>query len=76
MIGRSDSGNVFISKVIHKTFISVDECGTKAGAATAVLMEAYAGPVIKQVELNRSFVYAILDNATNLPIFIVTVLKI
>ena len=35
-LGSSDEGNILISRVLHKTFIQVDEAGTKAGAATAV----------------------------------------
>ena len=35
-LGTSEAGNIFISKVIHKTFISVTEQGTRAGAATVV----------------------------------------
>ena len=31
-MGKSSNGNIFISEVKHKTFICVDERGTKAGA--------------------------------------------
>ena len=66
----SSDGNIFIGAVLHKTFISVDELGTKAGAVTMVGM-AGGGPIdIKSVSLDRPFVFAIIDNATNLPIFI------
>ena len=37
-LGTSDEGNICISNVFHKTFLQVDEEGTKAGAATAVDM--------------------------------------
>ncbi len=37
-LGKSADGNLFISRVIHKTKIDVDEKGTKAGAVTAVEM--------------------------------------
>lgn len=69
-LGYSPNGNVFIGNVIHKTFISVDENGTKAGAVTKVDMVDEAAMIIeKKVKLDRPFIYMIIDNATNLPIF-------
>ena len=63
--------NLFISTVLHKTFIAVDELGTKAGAATSVGISKSSAPLHeKQVILDRPFVYAIVDNATNLPVFL------
>jgi len=74
----SSNGNLSISRVIHKTFIEVDERGTRAGAATVVGMtDGSTGPLeYKTVDLDRPFVYAIIDNATNLPIFIGTVMSV
>ncbi len=68
---------LYISEVLHKTFISVDEKGTKAGAVTKVEIRDTAGPVSEaRVILDRPFVYAIIDNATNLPLFIGTVVDL
>ena len=67
------NGNLFISEVLHKTYISVDELGTKAGAVTMVAVSpgGFGGaPDHMVVNLDRPFVYAIIDNATSLPIFI------
>ena len=77
-IGYSENGPLYIGDVIHKTYISVDELGTKAGAATAVIVYGQGGRLEepKEVILNRPFVYAIMDNNTNLPIFIGTVMDI
>lgn len=62
---------LFISRVLHKTYVSVDELGTKAGATTVVEMSKSAGMDIeKEVILNRPFLYAIVDDSTNLPIFL------
>ncbi|MGB9781271.1 serpin family protein [Caldanaerobacter sp.] len=76
-LGKSDIGNLYISEVLHKTFISVDELGTKAGAVTSVDIKTSGMPVnSKLVKLNRPFIFAIIDNSTNLPIFIGTVLSL
>ena len=73
----SDSGNIFISRILHKAYIAVDEKGTKAGAATAVEIKETAAIVgIYSVTLDRPFVYAIIDDATGLPVFIGTVTDI
>ena len=76
-IGRSEAGNLYISRVMHKTYIAVDEKGTKAGAATAVEMRAegamIAGPEAKTVYLDRPFFYMIIDCESNVPVFMGTV---
>ena len=72
-LGTSSAGNIFISRVIHKTFIEVDENGTKAGAATVVEMKDGAALITeepKKVYLTRPFVYMLIDCQTNSPFFI------
>jgi len=72
-IGFSTEGNIYISKVIHKTFMAVDERGTKAGAATAVETVDSASVSVqesKTVHLNRPFVCMILDTEQMVPVFI------
>lgn len=66
------SDNVYISRVLHKTYISVNETGTEAAAATAVeMMTKMMRPVRNQsVILDRPFVYMIIDTETNIPVFI------
>ncbi len=74
LMGSSTEGPLYISKVIHKTFISVGEKGTKAGAATLVEMNTgtAAPDEIKMVYLDRPFVFMIIDCDNNIPIFIGT----
>ena len=74
-MGTSPIGNLSISEVLHKTFILVDQQGTRAGAATTVRAEAQSPP-IATVRLDRPFLFAIIDNATNLPVFIGTLLTV
>jgi len=69
-MGSSSLGNIYIGDVAHKTFITVDENGTKAGAVTKVEMKAESAVEFNyRVTLNRPFVYMIVDNENNLPIF-------
>lgn len=76
-IGYSTRGNLYISNVMHKTFITVDEKGTKAGAATIVMIaDTAAFEEIKTVYLDRPFVFILIDCKANLPIFIGTVMEI
>ena len=73
-----DGMNICISRVLHKTFISVSEQGTRAGAATAVEMVAEGAMEIvefKEVVLDRPFVYMLIDCETNLPFFIGTMMN-
>ncbi len=73
-MGHSELGNIYISRVIQKTHIDLDNSGTRAAAVTAVIMEpeCAAPDNIKyyRVELDRPFVYAIVDTEAGLPIFI------
>lgn len=76
-LGKSDAGNIYINNVLHKTFISVDDLGTRAGAATVITIKDAAAPMVENVvKLDRPFVYAVIDNNTNIPVFIGTIMNI
>jgi serpin B len=64
MAPRKPNDYLYISNVFHKTFIALDEKGTEAAAATAVVMmraTAMRGPKPPPIEVkvDRPFVYAI-----------------
>lgn len=65
------SGGVFISKVLHKTFVEVNEEGTEAAAVTSVEMGKglSAPPERFYMEVNRPFFFAIRDNETGTVLF-------
>ncbi|MEM3421644.1 MAG: serpin family protein [Candidatus Hadarchaeum sp.] len=64
-----------ISKVLHKAFISVDEKGTEAAAATAVIMELTAVlPPPITVSMDRPFIFLIHDTSTGAVLFMGRVL--
>ena len=78
-IGTHTEGNLFVSRVIHKTHMQVDEKGTKAGAATAVevkLESAMETLGTKTVRLDRPFIYMIIDCENNQPIFMGTMQRV
>jgi serpin B len=60
---RKPNDYLYLSQVFHKTFIAVDEKGTEAAAATAVVM-TYRSAMVKrsppiEVKVDRPFLYAI-----------------
>ena len=74
-MASSTEGNIFISRVLHKTYIEVTPVGTKAGAATVVELTCGAAmepgqPEIQEVHLDRPFIYMIIDCDSNTPVFI------
>ena len=66
-------GNLAISAVLQKTFIDVNEAGTKAAAVTAIGEAGSTAtpdePEVREVILDRPFVYFIIDNMTLTPLF-------
>lgn len=76
-MGKSSQGPLFVGQVVHKTFLQVDEKGTKAGAATLVDERCgSSGPPEKKVILDRPFIYMIVDWEAKLPLFIGTAMDL
>ncbi len=66
-----------IDKIIHQTFINVDESGTEAAASTAVIMNTKSGGVEKTVDFkaNSPFIFLIKDHASGSIIFMGQLVK-
>ena len=74
--GPFEPGDLFVSKVIHQTMIKVNREGTEAAAATAVVCETMGAMDFSKthiVEVDRPFVYAIVDTETGTPVFTGTI---
>ncbi len=76
MIGDPEADPLFISEVLHKAFIAVDEEGTEAAAATIVMMEGATAAPSEPVEIrvDRPFIFAIRDTETGTLLFLGRVL--
>jgi serpin B len=59
----------FISRVIHKTFIDVDEKGTKAAAATVISHTKSASKQSDEFRADRPFAFLIIHNPTKAILF-------
>jgi serpin B len=70
--GIDGKKSLFIDNVVHKTFIKVDEYGTEAAAATAVIMTGSAPGQSRVIEMkiDRPFIYLIRDIQTNQILFL------
>ena len=67
--GMRDEGGLWINRVIHKTYVKVDEEGTEAAAVTAVeMIETSAGPFVMRVD--RPFIFAIREKHSGTILFI------
>jgi serpin B len=68
--GMSSAGkNLPISHVLHKAFVDVNEEGTEASAATAVVIKERSLPRETIFRADRPFVYVIRDNKTGAALF-------
>ncbi len=69
--GMTGARDLTIGEIIHKSFVSVDEAGTEAAAATAVLMELTAMPELPvEVTIDRPFIFMIRDLQTDAILFV------
>ncbi|MGD9098925.1 MAG: serpin family protein [Anaerolineae bacterium] len=69
--GMDGTQNLFISDVFHKAFVAVDEAGTEAAAATAVVMSRLSLPEYDvELTVDRPFVFMIRDVETGAILFV------
>lgn len=61
--------DLYISDVIHKTYIKVNEEGTEAAAVTAIIMETTSAGPRNFLRLDRPFLFAITENSSKSILF-------
>jgi len=64
MFDKKDEFNMYIDKILHKTYINVDEKGTEAAAVTAIMMAGAASAPTEPIEVkfDKPFTFVIRDN--------------
>ncbi|XP_049756231.1 serpin B11-like isoform X2 [Elephas maximus indicus] len=67
--GMSSAKNLYLSKVIHKSYVDVNEEGTEAAAATGDLIVVKRFPIRTQFMANRPFLFFIRHIHTNMILF-------
>ncbi|XP_009818872.2 serine protease inhibitor 2.1 [Gavia stellata] len=66
--GISGSRDLQVSQAIHKALLEVDEAGTEAAGATAVIVNRVFRPSVT-IKFNRPFIILISDKATGTTLF-------
>ncbi|WP_132059792.1 serpin family protein [Halorussus amylolyticus] len=74
--GMAEGGDLFVDDIRHKSFVEVDELGTEAAAATAVVMNESAPPRNVDLNVDRPFLFYIRDKPTETPLFVGRVTEI
>jgi serpin B len=74
--GIDGTSTLFISDVVHKAWVSVDETGTEAAAATAVIMPGGGGGEPVTLTIDRPFLFVIRDIPTNTILFLGRIVEI
>jgi serpin B len=71
----TDDADLYVDGVFHQVFVAVDEDGTEAAAATAVVMRATSAPVVDlDLVVDRPFLFVIHDVEHGTPLFLGRVL--
>jgi serpin B len=77
MVSQDDLPNLYISDVIHKAFVKVDEQGTEAAAATGVVVGVLSAPLPEEqvvMRVDRPFFFAIVNQESESILFVGRVL--
>ncbi len=76
MATNAAESGLHIADVAHKSFLAIDEKGTEAAAMTKVQMDVTSMPQIDYtMNINRPYIFAIIDNNSNTILFIGTIFK-
>ena len=68
--GINGKKDLYITGAFHKAFVKVNEAGTEAAAATAVVAGNLSAPSPVTVKVDRPFIFLIRDHATGAVLFV------
>ncbi|MHC3437564.1 serpin family protein [Natrialbaceae archaeon A-gly3] len=68
--GMSETEALFVDDIVHQSFLEVDEYGTEAAAATAVIVFDSAPDDHVELTVDRPFLCYIRDRPTETPLFV------
>lgn len=68
--GMSTTSDLYVAGVYHQAFVAIDEKGTEAAAATAVVMNDESAPLPVTLDVDRPFLFAIRDRPTGAVLFL------
>jgi serpin B len=68
--GITSAEALFVSDVLHEAYLAIDERGTEAAAATAVVIKATAAPDIVEFTVDRPFLFRLIDVPTATVLFL------
>ena len=68
--GMDGSRELSVSKVVHKAFIDVNEEGSEAAAATAVISRARSLPKVMHFIADRPIIFWLRDNQAQSVLFL------
>jgi len=69
--GIDGSRDLFIQAALHKAFIAVDEAGTEAAAATAIIIGLTSMPISEiNIRVDRPFIFVIRDIPSGTILFV------
>jgi serpin B len=68
--GMDGKMDLFLSAVVHKAYVTVDEAGTEAAAATGAVVGTTSVPPSAEIHLDHSFLFLIRDDKTRTVLFL------
>jgi len=68
--GMTSDAQLYLSAVVHQTFVHVDEKGTVAAGATGGVMKITAAEIVRPVHVDKPFLFAVRDRATGAIVFL------